>query len=65
MSVLENYHIAQTFGVMGSQNTSMKRVDRKSINIPDFTGINYNANSHNGNFDIMENFSKQDYKKAR
>jgi hypothetical protein len=39
VSVLENYHIAQTFGVMGSQNSTKKRIDRKSINIPDFTGV--------------------------
>jgi hypothetical protein len=39
VSVLENYHIAQTFGLMGSQNSTKKRIDKKSINIPDFAGV--------------------------
>ncbi len=40
VSVLENYHIAQTFGIMGrSSSAAKKRIDKNSLNIPDFTGI--------------------------
>jgi len=39
VSVLENYHIAQTFGLMSSQNLTEKRINKKSMNISDFAGI--------------------------
>ena len=40
VSVLENYHIAQTFGIMGaSSSAAKKRIDKNLLNIPDFTVI--------------------------